>query len=70
MFLKQMKGLSSVLNGSSGFWTDKISNLGKEFCSCTRGDLEQNVEMEDEKKVEQKNNINYETFSTIGKNLI
>lgn len=58
MFLKQIKGLSSVLRGSSGYWTEKLSNLGNEFCSCTRGVIEPNAEMEVEKKIEDQNNFN------------
>jgi hypothetical protein len=31
-----MKEFSSVLNGSSDYWSSTLTNLGKNFCSCTR----------------------------------
>jgi len=34
--LKQIKGISSLLKGSSQFWKGTFTNLGNNFCSCTR----------------------------------
>lgn len=48
-FLKQMKEFSSVLNGSSDYWSSTITNLGKNFCSCTRPEefIEQDIDVKE-----------------------
>ena len=43
-----MKGISSVLKGSSQFWKGTFNNLGKNFCNCTRGEnLGENINGEE-----------------------
>jgi hypothetical protein len=54
-----MKEFSSVLNGSSDYWSNTFSNIGKTFCSCTRSDL---VE-EDMQDIEGQNKMPLESIA-------
>jgi hypothetical protein len=41
-----MKDLSLVLNNSSQYWKGTFSDLGKNFCDCSRGEILEGDEIE------------------------
>jgi hypothetical protein len=58
-----MKEFSSVLNGSSDYWSSTLTNLGKNFCSCTRP--EEFIEHDINNKEVEKEQIKLHGFENI-----